>query len=368
MRRVERRDGALARALRACSTRAREVSRRPSCFVSRRHRRARRGRARLDRDPAALARARAAALGARSAARFSGNGDVLALRLQQRPSPIHGIGFGDHAVGRAASAGRPVHHRDHRHARASRPRPRHGDRGGRRSPARSPSLLARVFAGAAESFGGDTDEGVARLRPRERGASSSRLVGGAYRGALNNTQTYLVMTARRPRRAACELRGRPGCGSTGRAWAAADLPAVDDQARAGSDRRSAAPTSRTRSGPSCSATTWSPSTRSAAARWPRTPATASSTTRAGLLRDGGRGRPRRASTSATARSCRARSASTRSSRSPPWPSAACALMAQDNGWEIDYDASLAAAGPRRARRPGPASASPRRCAATSRPR
>ena len=54
-------------------------------------------------------------------------------------------------------------------------------------------LLPAAFAAAAVVFGKDSDSGF-RDAAAERGREVSSLVHGAYRGAANNTQTFLVMT------------------------------------------------------------------------------------------------------------------------------------------------------------------------------
>ena len=139
-------------------------------------------------------------------------------------------------------------------------------------------VLAQLFAAAAAIVGNDTDEGVHDFF-QERRRELESLFGGAYGGRMRNTHTYLVMT-HDDSSGQMVLQGRPGAGRSGRA-----------SARSRSSRRSASLLEQATTGlggnyvknpiwSSSSATTWSPSTRSAAARWARTPRAVSSTTRA----------------------------------------------------------------------------------------
>ncbi len=122
--------------------------------------------------------------------RFTGNGDVLGFGYNC-DEPILGIGFGDHAVGELPPVGPCitgiVDMREH-------PTLDSGmviEEGV--APGALSVLLARVFPVAAKVFGTDTDEGLLDF-VGERGRELESMVGGGYRGALNNTMVYLVMT------------------------------------------------------------------------------------------------------------------------------------------------------------------------------
>lgn len=142
-----------------------------------------------------LLRSRAAlGLSDRLGAGFNGNGDVLGFGYNC-DQPIHGIGWG---------------HRDPEHMtdkvgpcitsyidlRAT------GDvddgmiiEDGA-MPGAIASLLPAPLAAAADILGVDTDQGVGdRIRELARQAAS--FVGGAYHGAMQSTQTYLVMSHER---------------------------------------------------------------------------------------------------------------------------------------------------------------------------
>jgi cholesterol oxidase len=121
--------------------------------------------------------------------RFTGNGDVLAFGYNC-DSPVLGIGFGDHAVGELPPVGPCITGIvDMR----GRPRLDEGmvvEEGA--VPGAVSVLLAKLFPAAAGLLGKDTDEGVLDFA-RERQRELESMVGGAYRGALSNTMTYLVM-------------------------------------------------------------------------------------------------------------------------------------------------------------------------------
>ncbi|MEX0674246.1 MAG: GMC oxidoreductase [Gaiellaceae bacterium] len=121
--------------------------------------------------------------------RFTGNGDVLGFGYNC-DRPINGIGFGDHAVGELPPVGpcitgiidlreQPVLEEGMVIEEGVVP--------GGLSP-----VLARVFEIAAALVGKDTDDGVADFF-RERAREIQMMVQGPYRGALQNTITFLVM-------------------------------------------------------------------------------------------------------------------------------------------------------------------------------
>jgi cholesterol oxidase len=122
--------------------------------------------------------------------RFTGNGDVLGFGYNC-DRPINAVGFGDHAVGELPPVGPCI-----AGIVDLREQPvledgmviEEGVVPGGLSP-----VLARVFEVAAALVGKDTDEGAADFF-RERGREIQMLLEGPYRGALNNTITFLVMT------------------------------------------------------------------------------------------------------------------------------------------------------------------------------
>ena len=122
--------------------------------------------------------------------RFSGNGDFLAFGYNT-DRPVNGIGFGDHDVRELKAVGPCIAGiidiRDQ------------GDLGQGLVieegviPGAISVVLSKVFGIAAGIVGDDTDEGVADFF-REKRRELQSLFGGAYGGALHNTLTYLVMT------------------------------------------------------------------------------------------------------------------------------------------------------------------------------
>jgi cholesterol oxidase len=122
---------------------------------------------------------------------FTGNGDVLAFSYNS-DNEVNGIGFGHHPpkgrnpVGPCIAGVIDIRHKE---------RPlnegmviEEGSIPGALAP-----LLPASFAKVSKIISRDTDSGVVDLiREREREVES--LVRGAYKGAIQNTQTYLVMT------------------------------------------------------------------------------------------------------------------------------------------------------------------------------
>ena len=139
-----------------------------------------------------LLRSRAAGLtlSERVGERFTGNGDVLAFGYNNDDS-INGIGFGHHQAGEIEPVGPCI-----TGVIDSRARPELGDgmvieEGS--IPGAFAGFLAPAFAAAAALVGKDSDESVMHLA-HEKTRELQSLVLGAYRGAVHNTQTYLVMT------------------------------------------------------------------------------------------------------------------------------------------------------------------------------
>ena len=108
----------------------------------------------------------------------------------------------------------------------------------------APVLPALMAAGAAR-FGEDMDSGILDAL-EERARERQSLLFGAYQGAVNRTQTYLVMShddGKGPHRAG----GRAAEGGMGRRRRAADLRRHRAQPEAGHARRRAGPSFATRS-------------------------------------------------------------------------------------------------------------------------
>jgi len=122
--------------------------------------------------------------------RFSGNGDVLAFAYNCDET-INGIGFGDHALGELPPVGPCITGIiDLR----EQPVLEHGmviEEGV--IPGGLSTVLARVFPLTAVLIGDDTDGGLPDFYD-ERKRELETLLAGAYRGALANTMTFLVMT------------------------------------------------------------------------------------------------------------------------------------------------------------------------------
>ncbi len=122
--------------------------------------------------------------------RFSGNGDFLAFGYNT-DTPVNGIGFGDHDVGELPVVGPCI---------TGIVDIREQEELGNGLvieegviPGAISVVLSKLFGIAAGMLGNDTDEGLADFY-RERKRELQSLLGGAYRGSLHNTITYLVMT------------------------------------------------------------------------------------------------------------------------------------------------------------------------------
>ncbi|MEN8167218.1 MAG: GMC family oxidoreductase N-terminal domain-containing protein [Pseudomonadota bacterium] len=122
--------------------------------------------------------------------KFSGNGDVLGFGYNCDQT-INGIGFGTHDPGEIPPVGPCI---------TSIIDLRHGDDWRKRMvieegsmPGAIGPLMPSSMSTAAGLIGEDTDSGfLDELRERTRLADS--LLRGPYHGAINNTQTYLIMS------------------------------------------------------------------------------------------------------------------------------------------------------------------------------
>ena len=146
--------------------------------------------ARLDSTEILLrSKARGLALSDRVGERFSGNGDVLAFAYDT-DREINGIGFGNRPRGEFAPVGPCI-----TGIIDNRDTPNVADgfviEEGSMPGALGP-ILAETLSGAAALIGHDVAPSWTEwLREHERSAESVLL--GSYRGAVHNTQTYLVM-------------------------------------------------------------------------------------------------------------------------------------------------------------------------------
>ncbi len=122
--------------------------------------------------------------------RFTGNGDVLAFGYNC-DRPINGIGYGDHAVGELPPVGPCIAGIIDLRERPELEQGMVIEEGV--IPGGLSTMLAHVFGLTAKLVGKDTDEGV-RDYFRERARELESMLDGPYRGALDNTITFLVMT------------------------------------------------------------------------------------------------------------------------------------------------------------------------------
>lgn len=122
--------------------------------------------------------------------RFSGNGDVLGFSYNG-DQEVNGIGFGHRKPGEVPPVGPCI-----TGVIDIRNQPQLQD-GMVVEEGSIPGALAGLIPGAlatvAKTTGKDTDTSLCDLIEQSKRECES-LVGGAYRGALHNTQTYLVMT------------------------------------------------------------------------------------------------------------------------------------------------------------------------------
>ncbi|HUZ92366.1 MAG TPA: GMC family oxidoreductase, partial [Methylocella sp.] len=132
---------------------------------------------------------RGLALSDRVGEHFTGNGDVLAFAYDTERT-INGIGFGSHTEGQIPPVGPCItgiiDHRD-------TPNVRDGfviEEGS--IPGALDKLLPGIMSSASALVGRQESPGIGAWL-RERGRALISLVFGSYRGAVRNTQTYLVM-------------------------------------------------------------------------------------------------------------------------------------------------------------------------------
>lgn len=121
---------------------------------------------------------------------FSGNGDILGFGYNN-DEPIHGIGWGNHPPGELPEVGPCI---------TSIIDMRYGDDWSSRMvieegsmPGAIAKLLPSALAFAAGTIGEDTDTGMFDAL-KEKGRELESYVKGAYAGAVDNTQTYLIMS------------------------------------------------------------------------------------------------------------------------------------------------------------------------------
>lgn len=121
---------------------------------------------------------------------FTGNGDVLGFAYNN-DIPIHGIGFGSRDQSDASPVGPTI-----TGIIDLRDQPRLDDgmvieEGA--LPGSIANLLPKVFSLSAQLTGKDTDSGLADT-VREKRREIESLIQGPYHGAIQNTQTFLVMS------------------------------------------------------------------------------------------------------------------------------------------------------------------------------
>jgi cholesterol oxidase len=121
---------------------------------------------------------------------FSGNGDILGFGYNN-DEPIHGVGFGQHAPGELPDVGPCI---------TSIIDMRYGDDWSQRMvieegslPGAVGKLLPSVMAAAAAAIGKDTDSGFMDA-VKEKAREFESFVKGPYSGAIDNMQTFLIMS------------------------------------------------------------------------------------------------------------------------------------------------------------------------------
>ena len=120
---------------------------------------------------------------------FSGNGDVLGFAYNNDVE-INGVGFGRWPTGDREPVGPTITGIIDMRSKEKLDDGIVIQEGA--IPGGIGMVLAPLFAAASKMIGRDTDTGVAD-ELRELGREMKSLVGGPYRGAMRNTQTYLVM-------------------------------------------------------------------------------------------------------------------------------------------------------------------------------
>ncbi len=121
---------------------------------------------------------------------FSGNGDILGFGYNC-DGPIHGIGWGTHKPGELAPVGPCITSIIDLRASDDYEKRMVIEEGS--IPGALSTFLLAAFSAAAAVIGKDTDDGIMdKIKEKAREAQS--LVRGSYHGAVNNTQTYLIMS------------------------------------------------------------------------------------------------------------------------------------------------------------------------------
>lgn len=120
---------------------------------------------------------------------FTGNGDVLAFAYNC-DQPIHGIGFGHRRPGEQPPVGPCITGIIDRREALPLMEGFVVEEGS--IPGAIGALMPAAFAAAAGLVGRDTDSGWLD-RVREMGRTAESFLRGPYHGAVDNTQTYLVM-------------------------------------------------------------------------------------------------------------------------------------------------------------------------------
>jgi cholesterol oxidase len=121
---------------------------------------------------------------------FTGNGDVLGFGYNN-DEEINGIGFGHHPPAERDPVGPCITGIIDQREQADLETGMVIEEGS--VPGALSAFLPVALSGAAKLVGKDTDRGVVDYL-RETGREWISVIGGAYRGAARNTQTYLVMT------------------------------------------------------------------------------------------------------------------------------------------------------------------------------
>ena len=120
---------------------------------------------------------------------FTGNGDVLAFGYNN-DEEIDGIGFGHHKVGEYSAVGPCISSVIDARAKVDLDQGMIIEEGS--MPGALSSVLPGFLSSTAKIFGEDTDSGfIDKLQEQARVMDSA--IRGPYHGAVNNTQTYLVM-------------------------------------------------------------------------------------------------------------------------------------------------------------------------------
>ncbi len=131
--------------------------------------------------------ARGLSLSNRLGHNFTGNGDVLGFAYNA-DSPVHGIGFGSREPEQMMPVGPTISGIIDLRNQPDLEKGMVIEEGA--IPGALSSIMPAAFAAAARAAGTDTDVGdIVQEKTRE----VDSLVNGAYRGAINHTQTFLVM-------------------------------------------------------------------------------------------------------------------------------------------------------------------------------